>query len=404
MATILRIILYGMLAMLIGVNLYLFLNKDKDGTPKSIQPVVENADSLNTPASPAISFPPAPVPTPAAREIIRAVDDSSSLARSAKESFEKGDYKTAANLCKQLAEKDKQAFLCVGLAYFKMADYKNAIAFLEQSLESGGDEYTSRKYLAFSYYYLDNFEKSLSNAEKSRGSIKDAELEAFYNRLIKEKRAQRNFVNESTNHFRVQYDGYEHGGISRKVIGLLEDAYSSIGSDLNYYPSEPITVILYTTHDFYDITQMPGWSGGLFDTKDGKIRIPIKGAEGKEDLLRTVLFHEYVHALIHSITKSCPLWIHEGLAEYFSKGPSQRVGQVIPLTYLESSFSGITGRGILLAYAESHSAVSYLMDRYRSNRMKDMLFALSKGNDLNKAFTDCFQMSYTEFIEKWGKK
>ena len=404
MATILRIVLYGMLAMLIGVNLYLFLNKDKDGTPKSTQPGVENADSLNTPTSPAISLPPVPVPRPAAREIIRAVDDSSSLARSAKESFEKGDYKTAANLCKQLAEKDKQAFLCVGLAYFKMADYKNAISFLEQSLESGGDEFTSRKYLAFAYYYLDNFEKSLSNAERSHGSIKDAELEAFYNRLIKEKRAQRNFVDESTNHFRVQYDGYEHGGISRKVIGLLEDAYSSIGSDLNYYPSEPITVILYTTHDFYDITQMPGWSGGLFDTKDGKIRIPIKGAEGKEDLLRTVLFHEYVHALIHSITRSCPLWIHEGLAEYFSKGPSQRVGQVIPLNYLENSFSGITGRGILLAYAESHSAVSYLMDRYRSNRMKDMLFALSKGNDLNRAFTDSFQMSYTEFIEKWGKK
>jgi len=44
------------------------------------------------------------------------------------------------------------------------------------------------------------------------------------------------------------------------------------------------------------------------------------------------------------------------------------------------------------------------MDRYRPNRMKDMLFALSKGNDLNRAFTDSFQISYTEFIEKWGKK
>jgi hypothetical protein len=285
-----------------------------------------------------------------------------------------------------------------------MADYANAVAFLEQTIESGGDEFTSRKYLAFSYYYRDNFEKSLFNAEKGRGMMKDAELDAFYDRLIKEKRAQRNFVDESTTHFRVQFDGYEHGGISRKVIGALEDAYSSIGSDLNYYPSEPITVILYTTHDFHDITQMPGWSGGLFDTKDGKIRVPIKGAEGKEALLRTVLFHEYVHALIHSITRSCPLWIHEGLAEYFSKGPSQRVGQVIPLNYLEKSFSGLSSRSIYLAYIESHSAVSYLMDRYRANRMKDMLFSLSKGNDLNRAFSDAFQISYTDFIEKWGRK
>jgi len=90
-------------------------------------------------------------------------------------------------------------------------------------------------------------------------------------------------------------------------------------------------------------------------------------------------FHEYIHSLIHSITKSCPLWIHEGLAEYFSKGPSQRVGQVIPLNYLEKSFSGLSGKGISLAYIESHSAISYLMDRYRADRMKNMLFFSPTG-------------------------
>jgi len=404
MATILRIVLYGILATLIGVNLYLFLNKNKDDIPKITRPTFQVADSSNTPESPAPALPPVPVPTPAVRELINAVDDSSSLARSAKESFEKGDYKSAADLCKQLAEKNKQVFLCVGLAYFKMADYANAIAFLEQSLEGGGDEFTSRKYLAFSYYYRDNFEKSLLNAEKGIAIMNDAELNAFYDRLMREKKSHRNFVSESTTHFRVQFDGYELGGISRKVIGILEDAYSSVGSDFNYYPSESVTVILYTNRDFYDTTQAPGWMGGYFDTKDGKIRVPVRGAEGQERLLRTVLYHEYVHSLIHSITKSCPLWIHEGLAEYFSKGPSQKVGQLIPLNYLEKSFSGLNGRGIQLAYMESHSAVSYLMDRYRASRMKDMLFALSKGNDLNRAFSDAFQISYTDFMEKWGRK
>jgi len=404
MATILRMLLYGTLATLIGVNLYFFLHNNKDDTPKSTLPKVQSSDSLSTAASPASVLPIVPVPAPAAREILGAIDDSTSVARNAKESFEKGDYKTAADLCKQLAGKNKQAFLCVGLAYFKLADFTNAIAYLEQALENGVDEFTSRKYLAFAYYYRDNFEKSLLNAEKGRGIKKDAELDTFFDRLMKEKRVQGNFVDESTYHFKVQYDGYEHGGISRKVLGLLEDAYSSIGSDLNYYPSEPITVILYTTHDFHDITQAPSWSGGLFDTKDGKIRVPVKGAEGKEALLRTVLFHEYVHALIHSITRSCPLWIHEGLAEYFSKGSSQKIGQVIPLNYLENSFSGLSGRGISVAYTESHSAVSYLMDKYQASRMKDLLFSLSKSSDLNRAFTDSFQISYTEFIEKWGKQ
>jgi hypothetical protein len=162
-------------------------------------------------------------------------------------------------------------------------------------------------------------------------------------------------------------------------------------------------VILYTNHDFRDVTQAPGWVGGFFDKSDGKIRVPVKGAEGKEAILRIVLFHEYVHALIYSITRNCPLWIHEGMAEYYSKGPSQKVGQLIPLNNLENSFAGLTGRGIAAAYAESHSAVSYLIDRYRPHRIKDLLVSLSRGNNMNMAFTDSFHISYTEFIDKWGK-
>jgi len=401
MATFFRVMLYSVLAAMIGVNLYFFLyNGKKQAAIASSPPPVHIASD----APLAIPPPPVPVSTPPVNEIIRVIDDNSSLVQSAKESFEKGDFRKSSELCKQLAEKDKKALLCVGLSYFKLANYEDSIAFLEPALENGADEFTCRKCLAFAYYYRDNFDKSLLNAEKGIVIKKDAELDAFYARLMREKKAHRNFVSESTTHFRVQFDGYELGSVSRKVIGILEDAYSSIGSDLNYYPSEPVTVILYTNHDFYDTTQSPGWMGGYFDTKDGKIRVPVRGAEGQEGLLRTVLFHEYVHSLIHSITKSCPLWIHEGLAEYFSKGPSQRVGQVIPLNYLEKSFSGLSGKGIFLAYVESHSAISYLMDRYRADRMKNMLFFLADGKDINGAFSDSFQMSYTDFINKWGKK
>jgi len=52
---------------------------------------------------------------------------------------------------------------------------------------------------------------------------------------------------------------------------------------------------------------------------------------------------------------------------------------------------------------QSHSAVSYLMEKFGPSRMKDLLVSLSKNNDLNQAFTMAFQMSYTEFSERWGK-
>ncbi|HTZ18490.1 MAG TPA: hypothetical protein VMB78_08625 [Dissulfurispiraceae bacterium] len=403
LSALLRVLLYGTLAAaIVFAGHYLIVEKRHE--PAAVS--TETRPMETPPVSEMASSGPEPVPAPAVapHEIAKAVEDDSSLARRAKASLDAGDYKTALVLCKQLAETQKKASLCVGLSYFKLADYAGAITYLEKALESGEDEFTARKYLSFAYYYRDNFDQSMSNAERGRAIMKDPELEAFYSRLTKEKQAHRNYVNESSGHFRVQSDGYEHGAMSRKVIGMLEEAYATTGRDLDYYPSEPITVVLYTTHDFHDITQAPGWSGGLFDRKDGKIRVPVRGAEGQDALLRTVLSHEYVHALIHSITKSCPLWLHEGMAEYYSKGPSQRIGQVIPLGTLENSFSGLNGRGIFIAYAESHSAVSYLMDRYRPYRIKELLNSLSKGNDLNTAFKDSVQISYTEFIEKWGRK
>jgi hypothetical protein len=117
-----------------------------------------------------------------------------------------------------------------------------------------------------------------------------------------------------------------------------------------------------------------------------------------------VLAHEYVHALIHSFAKPCPRWIHEGLANYYARGASQRIGQSIPMEHLDNAFYQRDPRIIQIAYIQSLSAISYLMSRYGPSRMKDLLISLSKGNDLNQAFTLAFQMSYTEFSDKWGKR
>jgi hypothetical protein len=136
---------------------------------------------------------------------------------------------------------------------------------------------------------------------------------------------------------------------------------------------------------------------------DGKIRLPIRGIEGQSASLKKVLFHEYTHAVVHSLTPGCPLWIHEGLSEYFSTHYPKKIGQVIPLNYLEKSFSGLRGENLRIAYWESYSAVSYLIEKYGLFRMKDLFVSLSRGNDINQAFRDAFSITYNEFISGWGK-
>jgi hypothetical protein len=257
-----------------------------------------------------------------------------------------------------------------------------------------------RKVLAFLYYRKDDAERALMHAEAALSVMKDPELQKLHAKLKKEKDAEERLVNESTLHFKVSFDGYAHGGLSRKVIDILEDAYRTIGKELDYFPPEPVSVVLYTNRDFYDITQSPEWSQGIFD---GKIRIPIRGVESREGELRKVLFHEYTHALVHSLAPQCPLWINEGLAEYFSTTSGKRIGQLIPLASLETSFARLRPDNIRVAYLESYSAVSYLIEQYGLHRLKKVLLALPKGIDLNQAFEDAFSMSYREFISSWGR-
>lgn len=311
-----------------------------------------------------------------------------------------GDYAGAAGLFRELSEQDPRAFAGAGISYFRLGDYSNAIAFFEKALAQDSSDFISRKLLAFAYYKADNADSGLRNAEMALSLREDKELRTLCLRLKKEKELQGNFLEEGTAHFKVVYDGYEHGSVDREVLRILDDAYRFVGKELGYFPSGTVTVVLYTNRDFMDITQAPQWSGGIFD---GKIKIPVRGIEGRQQMLKKVLFHEYTHAVVHSLTRNCPLWINEGLAEYFSTSYPRKTGQVIPLKQLERSFSGLSGSNAGMAYWESYSAVSYIIEKYGMYRMKDLLMSLSGGAGINPAFKDTFSITYDEFIAGWGK-
>jgi tetratricopeptide (TPR) repeat protein len=338
--------------------------------------------------------------TPSLMNKPQAMPGSNELLSKALEKFRSGDYEGAAGLFKELAETDKSALSAVGMSYFRLGNYQTANEYFEKALESDANDFVARKALAFSYYKLDDLGKSIEHAGKGLSLVSDPELQALFDRLRKEKNTQRNFIEESTAHFKVLFDGYEHGNIDREVIGILEDAYRFVGQEIDHFPAGSITVILNTNSDFFDTTGAPHWSGGMYD---GKIRVPIRGAEGQGDLLKKVLFHEYTHAAVHSITQRCPRWIDEGMAEYFSEGNQQKIGQLIPLRNIENSFLGLSGRNVYIAYQESYSAVSYLIEKYGMHRMKEMLESLSKGSDPDQAFRNAFGKTYADFIREWGK-
>jgi hypothetical protein len=270
-----------------------------------------------------------------------------------------------------------------------------------RTAQSGGDEaFAARKELALSLYRQNELAAALEQAQAALALQADEELIELLARLKKEIRVQRNYDDARTANFVVLFDGYEHEEMKYAVLDILKDAYGEIGKELNHFPSEPISVILYTAKDFSDVTQAPMWSGGLFDQLDGKIRVPVQGAVGNEAALRRVLYHEFTHALLHSLTPACPLWLNEGLAQLLSGEKGVSVAQLIPLGMLEKGFPS-EARLAYAAYMESLQAVQDLVDEYGMARLRRLLAGLGPGGDIETAFNAAYGQPFSRWAGNW---
>jgi len=180
-------------------------------------------------------------------------------------------------------------------------------------------------------------------------------------------------LNERTTvRFRVLYEGTEQQAIGDRVSSVLESSYWTIGKQLNSYPGEALTVVLYTNRQFRDITRAPAWAGGGYD---GRIRLPVSGALRTPATLDRVVRHELVHAMIaHVAPRNVPTWVNEGLASVLEssdrtwvKKALAQTSEVFTLEDLSDGFDHLDGAEALVAYAESAVAAEILCERLGPN-------------------------------------
>ena len=261
-------------------------------------------------------------------------------------------------------------------------------------------DFTALKALALSLYRQNELPAALEQVQAALARQRDDELLELQARLKREILVQRNYDDARTTNFVVLFDGYEHEEMKSAVLDILKDAYAEIGKELNHFPAEPISVILYTGKDFSDVTHAPGWAGGMFGKLDGKIRVPVQGAEGQEGTLRRVLTHEYVHALLHSMAPDTPLWLHEGLAQHLSGDEAVSIGQLIPLGALMNGFPR-DARPAYVAYMESLQAVQDLVQEFGMTRLRRLLDGLGAGKGLEAAFAAAYGQPFSRWAAEW---
>jgi hypothetical protein len=243
------------------------------------------------------------------------------------------------------------------------------------------------------------YEQALVHAVEPHGLAE--RLEAWR----KESALHDRFGQKLGDHFTVLFEGPAEAELAQRAVAILEAAYWRIGGALYTYPSNVITVVLYTREQFRDVTQSPDWAGGLYD---GRIRMPVRGALENAREFERVLAHEFTHALIHDLaTRGVPVWLSEGLAVNFEgtdvaalamqlRGAERRPA----LSALEGSFANLTADGAKLAYGQSAVAVQLLLREAGPASVVGILSDVGRGARFAEAFQRNTNMPYEEFQKR----
>ena len=185
-------------------------------------------------------------------------------------------------------------------------------------------------------------------------------------------------------------------------------AYSEYARRFAFRPDEPISVVLETESAFQD-GRVPDWAAGV---NDGGIRVAVRGLDGPNPRLLSVLRHELAHSFVAARTRgNCPTWLHEGIAQWLEGGDPTREDAVVsaalaesrllPLLTLEAPFQTLPPTEISIAYAESLSAVAHIIQKRGDAGLVRLLAALGDGFPSEEALPVALALSYPEFQKSW---
>jgi len=132
--------------------------------------------------------------------------------------------------------------------------------------------------------------------------------------------------------------------------------------------------------------------------------------------LAVIMKHELCHLLLHQHLKGgrIPRWFEEGIAQWVSEGIGEIImdyqkprlseavlaGRIIPLRALSDSFPA-DREALTLAYEQSRSIVSYMVERYGLESILNILEAVREGHPWEEAVWGSLGISLLDLEAGW---
>jgi hypothetical protein len=225
-------------------------------------------------------------------------------------------------------------------------------------------------------------------------------------RLLAPAEGELRLIAHRSEHFRLQVDAaLQEGGapdFAARVLGYLEEARRDLGIRLGVVPAEPTGVVLYGKAAYLR-AHRHRFSFQTVGFYDGRIHVVSAAHPAGE--LRSLLYHEYTHALFREATGGDrPFWLNEGLAEdaeRASRGGASLTrteraqlrsaldaNAWIPLRRLGPGFAGLSHDEATLAYLEATAAAGWLARHSDAAARRRLLEGLGQGKSVDRALSE----------------
>jgi len=285
------------------------------------------------------------------------------------------------------------------MTLYKQGHYAEAISSLNQALGVAPQNADVYFLLGQSYYADGRMAEALDALTKSSELGGSADVVALLDKVRREWQIEQEMGREVRGHFQLSFvEGGQTAVLATVILATLEDAYAELGSELAYYPDVRVPVLLYSRKDFSAVTSSPDWAGAVYD---GKIRLPVGGMHHMTDQLAAMLYHEYMHVVVHYQTnRHVPVWLNEGLAELAGRRlyslplealhRASEANQLISWDVLSDPFTGLVDDNVRLAYEQSYSLVLFMVDQFGWHKMTELLERLGKRQAWQRAIAEVY--------------
>lgn len=230
----------------------------------------------------------------------------------------------------------------------------------------------------------------------------DSTSQALLDRVSKGMADERGMTEQQLSHFHVRYDGEAHDDVGREILRALERHYATLVSALDHQPEATIPVILFSRETYNSASGAPAWSGGVYDSLDGRIRVPIQGlTRSLTPGMDRTLLHELTHAFVADRTRGvAPRDIQEGLAQYME---GERVTARLTPEQLTLLADGRAG-GVMGFYLYALSFVEYLVANRGMGGINDLLRVMGETGSVDEAFRQVHGQDHKGTRRAWFER